>query len=170
MVKVLPGRVSPGFDKEPVFKYFPPAALVASLSEPSVSRGRVSVVPPVVVPGGLVITNPAADAIVAPGSSVRVTVEPVAGTDVQSVVVVGPGTAAVDDVAPFELDLEIPAETSGRFLIQAVGDSGTASFPESNTLSLRTLPEATIDSLEILTPDPVMLAVGRSRRLIVLGA
>src|SRR6187455_610616 len=87
----------------------------ASAPAVSVSAPPVSVSPPPAdaPAGGLRITVPVEGTKVAPGTSVHVVVEPPPG--ITRVLVVGPETTAVDEAAPFELDLLIPAKAMGRF-------------------------------------------------------
>lgn len=111
------------------------------------------------------IVAPATGTVVAPGTSVHVVVQ----ASWTRVLLVGPGTTAIDEAAPFELDLSIPAEAVGSFAIKAFGASDTGAFSASNTVTLSVVPPASLQSLRAVAPDLILFGPGSTHSLVVLG-
>ncbi len=118
---------------------------------------------------GLTITSPAPDTEVSPGEIITVIVQPNSGLTVDNVLVVGPGAATVDNAAPFEVQLQIPIDSIGDFAIEALGRNSQDQMFTSNTVLLHVRTTATLDSIEILPRDPLLLGPGDSTGLTVIG-
>lgn len=153
---------------EPAFEQFPAPATLFTAG-PAFQLQLRGAFPTASAPGSLVITAPPPGAVVTSGATVRVVVEPLPGTSVTRVLLVGPETAAVDKAAPFELDLPIPSEAVGSFPIRAVGASDNGNFAESNTVTLAARPTAALQSVRILPRDPVLFGTGDTQSLVAIG-
>jgi hypothetical protein len=137
------------------------AVSAAVLCWASCGRKKSTSEPPGPVP---VIVAPATGTVVAPGASVHVVVQ----TSSTRVLLVGRGTSATDDAAPFEFDLLIPTEAVGPFPIQAFGASATGTFAGSNTVTLNVQP-GSLQSMRIVSGDVILKGPGDTESLAVLG-
>lgn len=122
--------------------------------------------PPAAAPAGPVpvIVAPATGTVVAPGESVRVVVE----ANSTRVMLVGPETSVIDEAAPFEFDLVIPAAAVGSFPIKAMGASAEGAFAESNTVTL-SVRGPTLQSMKVVPRDMILVGPGSTQSLVVLG-
>lgn len=118
---------------------------------------------------GLTITSPAPGTEVSPGAVITVAVQPNPGVSVESVLVAGPSAVAVDNAAPFEVQLQIPIESIGDFTIEALGRNSQGQMFTSNTVLLNVRTKSTLNSIEILPRDPLLLGPGDSTGLTVIG-
>ena len=121
---------------------------------------------------GLVITSPTEGAIVTPGEIVTITVEPLPGKLVESVLLIGPDVAMTDNEAPFNFPLELPLEAVGNFEISAIGknsDGDVENFFTSNQVSLQAQPNASLESITIVPQDIIFFSANESRNLTILG-
>ena len=110
------------------------------------------------------IVAPAPGTRVAPGATVRVVVQ----ASSTRILLVGPETSLVDDAAPFEFDLVIPAAVVGNFPIQAFGASDAGTFEKSDIVTLSVL-GPTLKSMRMVSPTMILTGVGSTRNLSVLG-
>lgn len=148
------------------FEFFPaPASLFAAAPEPVASPLHL----PTLAAGGLAISAPAAGTLVTSGTTVQVLVEPLPGTSVERVLVVGTDTAAVDDSAPFLVELPVPVDLVGELTIRAFGLSASNELSDSGSVSLRAVPAATLQSVRIVNRDPILFGAGSTQRLAVVG-
>lgn len=118
---------------------------------------------------GLAITSPAPGTVVSSGETVLVTVEPLPGASVARVLLTGPSVAQVDEAAPFQFTLEVPAEAVGDFTLTAAGSNDKGQLFTSGELQLLALPEAALTAIELLPRDPLLLGPGDTVRLSALG-
>ncbi|NJP07837.1 MAG: alpha/beta hydrolase, partial [Chloroflexaceae bacterium] len=122
-----------------------------------------------VLTDSLIITLPTSPTSVIPGEDLQVLVEPQPGVSVDAVLVVGPGTAVIDDEAPFEIDLPIPEEVIGTFALAAIGKDSDHNFTLSPEMPITVLPQAPIESISILPREHFFTAIGETDSLLVAG-
>lgn len=118
---------------------------------------------------GLRITAPAAGSIVAPGTVVQVTVEPLPGRLVSRVLLAGTGVAMTDEASPFTFDLPIPADAAGDFFLTAVGRHDGDRILTSPEVRLEVRPSAALEGIEAVPDSLILLGPGDRSRLSILG-
>lgn len=118
---------------------------------------------------GLDITSPATGWQVVPGTAVEIEVKPFPGVNVESVAVVGPGTVASDEEAPFEVDLELPLELVGPFEVMAIGKGPAGEMFASRVLLLEAVPAARLIALDLTPKESFLFVPGLDRSLRATG-
>jgi pimeloyl-ACP methyl ester carboxylesterase len=152
-----------------LFSQFPPPSSVAIAADASTPALIDRPATATLMVEGLTITTPADGASASAGTTISVTVEPVAGANVEQVLLIGPNTAISDTVAPFVFNLLVPDEAVGAFPLSAFGQNSGGDLFTANVVNLQVTPEAMLDSLTLVPQDTILFAVGESRNLSVLG-
>lgn len=105
----------------------------------------------------VIIVSPAPGTVVSPGEVVAVEVVPSAGATVDRVLLVGPASAQIDDSAPFEFSLTIPAEAIGATSIVAVGANTEGDYAQSAEVALTCEVASPLVSIRVEPEFPVLL-------------
>jgi hypothetical protein len=138
---------------------------VAAQQATAIASGQV---PAAFTSGELTITAPTSGTVVQAGETIPVVVAPAADLAVNSVLFVGPDVALVDEVAPFEFNLEIPSDVLGTFEVTAFG-AGENILVEANVVSLQVTTTAAITSMTLLQHEFFLLGVGDTRQIYAFG-
>ena len=117
----------------------------------------------------LVVSSPSDGLNVSPGQVVQVSVIPPDGVNVDSVLLVAPGYADVDDFQPFEFKVTIPKDQLGNFEISSVGANSRGEEFISNNLILQVSTNALLDSIKTIPDSVILFYNGDIKQVIVLG-
>lgn len=152
------------------FAQFPAPSSLFTLDATALqTRIRAGLRPVRSVQPGVAITSPAPGTEVTAGSSVQVTVEALSGAIVERVLVVGPGVAEIDETAPFQVTIPIPADAIGSFTLTAVGSNSAGDYYTSSALQLQVVPPGNLQSLRVIPQDPILLGPGDTAQIHALG-
>jgi pimeloyl-ACP methyl ester carboxylesterase len=150
------------------FARFPAVATI--MSAPADGLAAALVAPAAVFSDTLRISSPPVGSVVRPGQSVRVTVVPPTGVTLTRVLFTGFGDAVVDESAPFEADLPVPATAIGPFAIGAVGADAADNYYTAPDVPVTAEPVATLTGVSIEPDEVFLFAPGEQRALTVLGS
>lgn len=75
----------------------------------------------------------------------------------------------MDESAPFEFELPVPAEAIGAFELAAVGQQTDGSYTRSNTVTVSVVPDQPLDKVSIAEQELSFTAGDTSQQLTVLG-
>jgi len=108
------------------------------------------------IEGGMVISSPANGQIVAGGSSITVTVEPVAPFEAQRVMLLSEFDVSVLEQGPFEFEFAVPEDHVGALSLSAMGEDALGNFATTESVGAMVETPASLVSID-LSPDEVFL-------------
>lgn len=117
--------------------------------------------------GTLAIVSPTSGTLVAPGSTITVTLE-ATGFLPQEVLLIGGAETLVLDTAPFVAQVQVPADAIGRMSLFAVG-FGEEDLAYAEEVELIVGVEATLQSVEVFGGNVSLGNPGITRQLLVRG-
>jgi len=120
--------------------------------------------------GEFSIVSPSHGESFRPGAEVTVAVELSAGADLSSVLVVVPDTVAVIDAPPYALSFTVPVRAIGEWPIAAVAKAADGSILPIAEVVIEVVPDAVVESVEIVDPQMLFPTVGLSEQIVVIGA
>lgn len=153
------------------FAHFP-APLTLSAPDMGALRSRIQagILTARSLQPGLSIVSPATGSVVTAGSTVEVLVEPLAGANVERVLVIGPGIAEIDETEPFQMAIHIPVDAIGSFALTAIGSNSSGDYYTSADLSLEISPPGVLQALTVVPRDPILLGPGDTAQIHALGS
>ncbi|HEX2642867.1 MAG TPA: choice-of-anchor L domain-containing protein [Thermoanaerobaculia bacterium] len=152
------------------FARLPSAATLGSTANPEAAAEFSFVPDPArAVSPGVRIASPTPGTIVSPGQTLEVVVEPVSGAKVQRVLLTGPEVAAVDQQAPFRLQITVPLDTAGALDLKPLGANAAGDYFTGNGVQLIVRPTTQLTKLDLQPDEIILTGTGASRPLTVVG-
>ena len=108
------------------------------------------------IEGGLVISSPANGQIVAGGSSITVTVEPVAPFEAQRVMLLSEFDVSVLEQSAFEFEFIVPEDHVGALPLSAMGEDAFGNFATSEPVAVTAEAPASLVAIDA-SPNEVFL-------------
>lgn len=101
------------------------------------------------------------------GKSVNVTITP--DSRVTSVLLIGDNLALLDDAAPFEFTVNVPADRLGAFTLNAIGKDANNDLYTSTPLTFDVFTSATLQSIQLMPDNLLITSLNSGYNVAALG-
>ena len=155
----------------PLFAEFPDATTLAATCglNPAPGLGREARSALAVASGTVRVTSPASGTEVLAGATVTVEIAAENGFVPASVLAVIRDSTALAGASPLVAHIQVPPEALGRVSLFVIGTDANDESVVSEAVTLNVRTDATLQTVKIVTQDPVLFGTGRQRALDVLG-